>query len=65
MNYYGTNYNGSFYPNSPYNNYAQQQAQVQQFPIQQQQMGLNGKIVDSEDMVKATALCNKIRDDYY
>ena len=54
MNYYGTNYNGSFYPNSPYNNYAQQQAQVQQFPIQQQQMGLNGKIVDSEDMVKAT-----------
>ena len=54
MNYYGTNYNGSFYPNSPYNNYAKQQAQVQQFPIQQQQMGLNGKIVDSEDMVKAT-----------
>lgn len=54
MNYYGTNYNGSFYPNSPYNNYTQQQAQVQQFPIQQQQMGLNGKIVDSEDMVKAT-----------
>lgn len=51
MNYYGTGYNGY----NPYNNYAQtQQNQVQQFPIQQPQIGLNGKIVDSEDMVRAT-----------
>lgn len=59
MSFYGTGYNGNMYQTSPYNNFAQsqQQQQVQQFPMQQpmpQQVGLNGKIVDSEEMVKAT-----------
>lgn len=52
---YGTVYNGNF----PNNNFTQQTLYGQQFPSQQQQqntmqIGLNGKIVDSEEMVRAT-----------
>lgn len=52
MNYYQPN----FYSNYPYNQYQQSsmmQQQQQQF-APQVQMGLQGKIVDGEDVVKAT-----------
>lgn len=48
MNYYQPN----FYSNYPYNQY--QQPSFQQQPAPQIQSGLQGKIVDGEDVVKAT-----------
>lgn len=57
MNYY-QNYNNpnGYYVNYPYNlnNMPYGQAATQPQQIQQPPQGLNGKIVDSEDVVKAT-----------
>ena len=49
MNYYPNNY----YLNYPYGNQYTQQPMMQQPQVQVQQ-GLNGKIVDSADVVRAT-----------
>jgi hypothetical protein len=59
MNYYNPNYMGGYQYNYP-NQYVPQSVQPQQFisqplpPQSQQPQSLNGKIVDSEDVVKAT-----------
>lgn len=52
MNYYPNNY----YLNYPYGNQYQQQVSYQPQPqaVQIQTQGLNGKIVDSEEVVRAT-----------
>ena len=52
MNYYPNNY----YLNYPYGNQYQQQMpyQPQAQPVQVQPQGLNGKIVDSQEVVRAT-----------
>lgn len=54
MNYY-PNYNPNYYnPNYSYNMPYNQNMQIQQQPQQTQTQTLNGKIVDSKDIVKVT-----------